>query len=60
MFDLSNKIKMSLSTTRTIIKPKHSHHTMYNSQKLLMDSKMNIHVRMKKKTFENTKEDMYN
>jgi hypothetical protein len=60
MSNFSNKIKMSLSTTRTIIKPKHSHQTVYNNQKLLMDFKVNIHVRMKKKMFENTKEDMYN
>jgi hypothetical protein len=33
MSNLSNKIKMSLSTTRTIVKPKHSHQTMYNNQK---------------------------
>jgi hypothetical protein len=33
---------------------------MYNNQKFLMDSKVNIHVKMKKKTFENTKEDMSN
>jgi hypothetical protein len=40
---------MALSTTRLIFKPKHHHQTMYNNHKMLMDFKVEIHVRMKNK-----------
>jgi hypothetical protein len=47
---------MSLSIAGSILKPKHQHHTMYNTHKMLIDSNVEIHVRIiNKNNVENIK-----